>query len=245
MNETTGTLERENELVRVAAALDAAADGSGRVVIIEGPAGIGKTRLMQETRALAKVRGFGRIQATGDELESAMPWSVVRQLVERSISRYGGQARAGLMAGPSGAAFLVLHPGDRAVLCGRSGEGKSTLATALSGILPSSAGSVSLDADDSTDRAWRERVGLVPQHGDNHVLLAPAAFNLLMGRRWPPEQAIWTKPPPSARSSDWGRCSSGCQRVWGRPSGRPAGGCPRASGPGRASPGRYWPTTTS
>ncbi|MDQ3477529.1 MAG: ATP-binding protein, partial [Actinomycetota bacterium] len=108
MSDTTGTLERENELVRIAAALEAAADGSGRVVIIEGPAGIGKTRLTQETRALAKVRGFGRIQATGDELESAMPWSVVRQLVERSISRYGGEARARLMAGPSGAALTAL-----------------------------------------------------------------------------------------------------------------------------------------
>ncbi|MDQ3733248.1 MAG: ATP-binding cassette domain-containing protein, partial [Actinomycetota bacterium] len=83
---------------------------------------------------------------------------------------------------------LVLHPGDRALLCGGSGEGKSTLATALSGILPSSRGRISLDGDESTDPGWRERVGLVPQHGDNHVLLAPAAFNLLMGRRWPPEQ---------------------------------------------------------
>ncbi len=71
---------------------------------------------------------------------------------------------------------LVLSRGDRAVLCGGSGEGKSTLATALSGILPSLAGCISLDADESTDLGWRERVGLVPQHGDNHVLLAPAAL---------------------------------------------------------------------
>ncbi|MEJ7771165.1 MAG: ATP-binding protein, partial [Geodermatophilaceae bacterium] len=94
MNQTTGTLERERETNCIAAALDTAASGNGRVVIIEGPAGIGKTRLMQDTGALAKASGFGRIQATGDELETAMPWSVVRQLVERSISRYSGDARA-------------------------------------------------------------------------------------------------------------------------------------------------------
>ncbi len=108
MNATTGTLEREQELDRIGAALTAAADGGGQVVIIEGPAGIGKTRLMQDTRALAKVRGFGRIQATGDELESAMPCTVVRQLVERSISRYSGDVRERLMAGPSGEALSVL-----------------------------------------------------------------------------------------------------------------------------------------
>ena len=28
----------------------------------------------------------------------------------------------------------------------------------------------------------------MPQHNDNHVLLAPLAFNLLLGRRWPPTE---------------------------------------------------------
>ena len=28
--------------------------------------------------------------------------------------------------------------------------------------------------------------GRRPQNGDNHILLAPLAFNLLMGRSWPP-----------------------------------------------------------
>ncbi|MBA3799154.1 MAG: ATP-binding cassette domain-containing protein [Geodermatophilaceae bacterium] len=81
---------------------------------------------------------------------------------------------------------LELLPGDRAVLAGDSGAGKSTLATALAGIVPASRGRVSLDGADFTQPGWRDRVGIVPQHGDNHVLLAPMAFNLLMGRRWPP-----------------------------------------------------------
>ena len=84
---------------------------------------------------------------------------------------------------------LELRPGDRAVLAGASGAGKSTLATALAGILPTSEGDVGLDGARPVDPGWRDRVGLVPQHGDNHVLLAPVAFNLLMGRGWPASDA--------------------------------------------------------
>jgi len=113
------TLERETELDCIAEALDAAARGHGRTVIIEGPAGIGKTRLIADARALAKLRGFGRMWAVGDELESAMPWAVVRQLVERSIARYGGETRQKLLAGPSGVALAAL---DRAPDEARAGD---------------------------------------------------------------------------------------------------------------------------
>lgn len=105
----TSTLERETELARIAAALDAAAAGTGQVLVIEGEAGIGKTRLVQETRRLAKERGFGRLQATGDEVESAMAWGVVRQMVERSISRYAGEIREAIVAGPTGNALSALE----------------------------------------------------------------------------------------------------------------------------------------
>ena len=53
-------------------------------------------------------------------------------------------------------------------------------------MLPASGGHVALGDARPRDAGWRDRVGLVPQHGDNHVLLAPVAFNLLMGRGWPP-----------------------------------------------------------
>ncbi|MGO1057063.1 helix-turn-helix transcriptional regulator [Crossiella sp. CA198] len=104
----SGVLEREPELSRIQAALESAARGEGRVVVIEGRAGIGKTRLVQATRELAKARGFGRLQAVGDALESAMAWGVVRQMVERSVSRYTGEIRAALLAGPSGDALRAL-----------------------------------------------------------------------------------------------------------------------------------------
>ncbi|TWP46102.1 AAA family ATPase [Lentzea tibetensis] len=107
------TLERDSELRRIEAALESATRGEGRVVLIEGRAGIGKTRLVHATRELAKARGFGRLQAVGDALESAMAWGVVRQMVERSVSRYSGEIREKILAGPSGAALKAL---DQAVV---------------------------------------------------------------------------------------------------------------------------------
>ncbi|HEX8867229.1 MAG TPA: AAA family ATPase [Lentzea sp.] len=101
-------LERDSEIAHIRDALDAATRGEGRVVVIEGRAGIGKTRLVHECRELAKQRGFGRLQAVGDALESAMAWGVVRQLVERSVSRYSGEIREKILAGPSGAALKAL-----------------------------------------------------------------------------------------------------------------------------------------
>ena len=83
---------------------------------------------------------------------------------------------------------LVLAPGERVVLSGPSGAGKSTLAAALAGLLPASDGTVHFDGSPLIPGApeWRSCVQLLPQHHDNHVLLAPLAFNLLLGRRWPP-----------------------------------------------------------
>lgn len=101
-------LERDSEIAHIREALDAATRGEGRVVVIEGRAGIGKTRLVHECRELAKQRGFGRLQAVGDALESAMAWGVVRQMVERSVSRYSGEIREKILAGPSGAALKAL-----------------------------------------------------------------------------------------------------------------------------------------
>src|SRR4029079_7689513 len=46
-------LEREAELAALRAYVDAATSGGGRFVAIEGRAGIGKSRLLQEARAIA------------------------------------------------------------------------------------------------------------------------------------------------------------------------------------------------
>jgi ATP-binding cassette subfamily B protein len=79
--------------------------------------------------------------------------------------------------------------GDRLLLEGPSGGGKSTLASVLAGCRPPDSGLLLLDGLDPEtlgSAGWRRRVVLAPQFHDNHVLMGTFAFNALMGRRWPP-----------------------------------------------------------
>jgi ATP-binding cassette subfamily B protein len=98
---------------------------------------------------------------------------------------YQGRARQVL----AGVDLTVLR-GDRLLLEGASGGGKSTLASLLSGLRSQTAGLLLLDGLDLPTLGpdeWRRRVGFSPQFHENHVVGASLAFNLLLGRRWPPE----------------------------------------------------------
>ena len=64
----------------------AAAGGAGRLVTIEGGAGIGKTRLVAEARAAAARAGLTVLTARGGELEQEFAFGVVRQLFEPLLS---------------------------------------------------------------------------------------------------------------------------------------------------------------
>ena len=43
-----------------------------------------------------------------------------------------------------------------------------------------------LDPQTLGDAIWRQRVVAVPQFHENHVLMGTFAFNVLLGRNWPP-----------------------------------------------------------
>jgi ATP-binding cassette, subfamily B, bacterial len=84
---------------------------------------------------------------------------------------------------------LRLWPGERLLLEGPSGGGKSTLATLLLGLRSPDAGLVllgGLDRHTLGAAGWRRRIVAAPQFHDNHVFSGTVAFNLLLGRRWPP-----------------------------------------------------------
>jgi ABC-type bacteriocin/lantibiotic exporter with double-glycine peptidase domain len=84
---------------------------------------------------------------------------------------------------------LRIWPGERLLLEGPSGGGKSTLATLLLGVRPPDAGLVllgGLDRQTLGTAGWRQRIVAAPQFHDNHVFSGTVAFNLLLGRRWPP-----------------------------------------------------------
>jgi ATP-binding cassette subfamily B protein len=84
---------------------------------------------------------------------------------------------------------LSINTGDRLLLEGPSGGGKSTLAAILSGLRNPESGSLLLwgfDRQIMGAEEWRRNVVMAPQFQENHVFNETFAFNLLMGRRWPP-----------------------------------------------------------
>jgi ATP-binding cassette subfamily B protein len=87
-------------------------------------------------------------------------------------------------------ATLQIYPGDRILLEGPSGGGKSTLGAVLTGLRTPESGSLLLwgfDRQIMGSEEWRKRVVMAPQFQENYVFSETLAFNLLMGRRWPPQ----------------------------------------------------------
>ncbi|MET0405058.1 MAG: ATP-binding cassette domain-containing protein, partial [Cystobacter sp.] len=80
-------------------------------------------------------------------------------------------------------------PGELLLLEVPSGGGKSTLGALLTGLREPSEGVLLLEGLDRRTlgpEGWRRRVVAAPQFQENHILTGSLAFNLLMGRAWPP-----------------------------------------------------------
>jgi DNA-binding CsgD family transcriptional regulator len=119
----TELLERDAELRVLETLVTQAAGGDGRVALIEGPPGIGKTSLVSATARLAAVAEMRWLSARGSPMERAFPFGMVRQMfepvlaagereevfagpaarVERLLSGVGGAAADG------GGPFAVYH----------------------------------------------------------------------------------------------------------------------------------------
>src|ERR687889_2544335 len=74
--------ERELELQTLTDAVREVREGGGQVVVVEGPGGIGKSRLLAAVRDLATAAGLRPLVALGAELERTFPFGVVRQLFD-------------------------------------------------------------------------------------------------------------------------------------------------------------------
>ena len=103
-------LERDGELATLEPLVDAAAGGDGRVVVFEGPAGIGKTRLLGEARGQAEAVGMRVLLGRGGVLEREFPYGVVRQLFEPVL--VDPEARERLLGGSAAMARPVFEGTD-------------------------------------------------------------------------------------------------------------------------------------
>ncbi|MCA1656731.1 MAG: AAA family ATPase, partial [Actinobacteria bacterium] len=100
-------LEREGELAELGAVLAGLRHRRGRVVVIEGAAGIGKSRLLAETRDRARAGGLEVLAGRGGELERGYGFGIVRQLLEASVARASPEDRRDLLSGAAGLAEAV------------------------------------------------------------------------------------------------------------------------------------------
>ncbi len=106
-------LERDAELARLRVLLDQAWAGHGSVAAIEGPAGIGKSGLLEAACSLAGERGFLRLRARGRELEAGMAFAMATQLLEPPVLAASAGERRRLLAGAArtGAGALGMAAG--------------------------------------------------------------------------------------------------------------------------------------
>ncbi len=104
-------VEREQELAAISEAYAAAQEGAGRTIIIEGPAGTGKSRLLTVAGDMAREAGMQVLGAAASELEREFPLGVAVQLFEPRWGAADADERRVLLDGPAGSAEALLERG--------------------------------------------------------------------------------------------------------------------------------------
>ena len=101
-------LERETELETLIRACRDTATGS--MIVLRGPAGIGKTALIDRATADCAASGRWVLAGSGAELECDLAFGVARQLLEPALRRLSDEQRASHLQGAAALAMPVLDP---------------------------------------------------------------------------------------------------------------------------------------
>ena len=104
-------IERAVELGVLAGAVRRLADGDGGVVVLDAPAGLGKTALLEHAALFAADAGCLVRRAAPGPLERHFPFGVVRALLEAPLREASGEERAQLLDGAAAAAGTLLLEG--------------------------------------------------------------------------------------------------------------------------------------
>jgi DNA-binding CsgD family transcriptional regulator/tetratricopeptide (TPR) repeat protein len=103
-------LEREAEVAALDQALADAVAGQGSVVAIEGPPGIGKSRLVASAVELARARDMYTLSVRATELERSYPYGIVRQTADSVTLDKSEEERSALFTGAAKLALPILDP---------------------------------------------------------------------------------------------------------------------------------------
>jgi predicted ATPase len=123
-------LGRDSEIEKIASAIADTRDGRGSLLLLEGPAGIGKTALTRAAIEVARREGLTPLAARGNEGETDLPYGVVRQLLEPPLV-HDADRRTRILTGSAQLAtpILFLEPGT-----GTEGTGKPEPMAMLHGL---------------------------------------------------------------------------------------------------------------
>jgi predicted ATPase len=114
----TPLIERGRELELLRQAWLDAQGGHGRLILVDGASGIGKTRLLAELGAVAAPNPV-LLRARGSELECDLAYGIVRQLLERRLLELPAGERAQAFAGPAADAVCAFGAKTSASTSGR------------------------------------------------------------------------------------------------------------------------------
>ena len=106
-------LERAHELTALRGALTDAREGRGRLVLIDGAAGLGKTSLLRAAAEMAAEVGFTCHRARASELERDFAYGCIRQLLEPAVARSPDLEREHVFDGAAALARPLLAAGER------------------------------------------------------------------------------------------------------------------------------------
>jgi DNA-binding CsgD family transcriptional regulator len=127
---TPHLLEREPELRALGGAVERAREGRGACLLVEGPAGVGKSRLMASARGLAEDAGLRVLEARGAARERDFPFGVARQLFEHPVAAASEDERRELLAGAAALSGRLVGDAGPEVVA----QGTDTAFSALHGL---------------------------------------------------------------------------------------------------------------
>jgi DNA-binding CsgD family transcriptional regulator len=119
---SAGLLERDSLLQAMGAALDATQAGTGQALLLEGHAGMGKTRLHEAALDGARRRGMRTLRAAGAELEQNVAFGVAGQLIRALLAELSPAGRRAFLAEAPERVRSLAGPRDEQADPGDSGH---------------------------------------------------------------------------------------------------------------------------